>query len=75
MLLTYLYVSDNMVLLRRQCPCTIVYLWLTNTKRMTHLDDTQHTFVVKIINITSDLQMKFYHLKRRDNSVKDWFYF
>lgn len=36
---------------------------------------TQHTFVLKIITSTRDMQMKGYHLKRRHNFVKDAFYF
>jgi len=33
------YISDNIVVFKMVYPSTIAYLWLTNTMRMTHLED------------------------------------
>ena len=51
-MLRVLFVVDlNDVVLRRQYPCIIVYLWLTNTTRMAHVDadvysnTSEHLFI------------------------------
>jgi len=36
--LRYFYISDNIVVFKTVYPSTIAYLWLANTKRMTHLE-------------------------------------
>ena len=44
---TTIYISDNIVVLRRQYPRTTVYLWLTNTTRMTHLEADDGCFTAE----------------------------
>jgi len=37
--LRHFYIADNIVVFKTVYPSTIAYLWLTNTTRMTHLED------------------------------------
>jgi len=40
----YLYISHNIVVFKTVYTRTIVYLWLTNTTRITHREDPQDKF-------------------------------
>ena len=69
-----IYVSDNIVVFKTVYPRTVVYLWLTNTTRMTHLEDDNASR--GSIRRHKNLKRKLYNCKAKiyfnDQCLRRW---